>query len=137
MSSNLELVRAIYEAWGRGDFSSADWAHPQIEYVGGDGFGGTRLGLQGMRQSFLDWIRVWRDWTVTAEDYLELDGNRILVLFYSKARMKESAIEGVWVEHRGASLFFVRDQLVTRIVQYYDRDRAFADLGLRSEGDAT
>jgi hypothetical protein len=29
---NVEIVRSIHRAWEKGDFSSADWADPDIEY---------------------------------------------------------------------------------------------------------
>ena len=33
---NVQLVRSIYEPWGRGDFRSVEWAHPEIEFVMAD-----------------------------------------------------------------------------------------------------
>jgi hypothetical protein len=34
---NVELVRSIGAAWERGDYRSAEWAHPEIEFVLADG----------------------------------------------------------------------------------------------------
>jgi hypothetical protein len=34
---NLELVRSIYAAWERGDYTSTEWAHPEIEFGFADG----------------------------------------------------------------------------------------------------
>jgi hypothetical protein len=130
MSENLDLVGSIYADWGRGDFSSLAWAHPEIEYVNSGVYAQDWHGHGGMVDGFRDWIRVWSDWTVRAERFIEVDSHRVLVLFDSSARMKGSSPQSVRMTQCGATLFHLRDNLVTRIAQYSDRASALADLGL-------
>lgn len=135
-SANLELVRSIYTAWERGDFSSANWAHPDIEYVHADGLTvGCWTGVAGMTQAFLDFINAWQDWSVEAEDLRELDGERVLVLFRLSGHGKASGLEIGQMGSKGANLFHVRAGKVTRLVQYLDRELAFVDVGLAAPFD--
>jgi hypothetical protein len=66
----------------------------------------------------------------------ELDDGRILVLLRFRGRGKTSGLELGAVAKPGANLVDVHDGKVTRIVVYFDTDRAFADLGLSPEGHA-
>ena len=133
MSANLDLVRSIFAAYERGDYSRTDWADPQIEYVITDGPApGSWTGLARMAEASRDWVSAWRDWHAEAEEYRELDGQRVLVLLHTTARGKTSGVE---IDQMRANLFHIRGGKVTRIVAYWDRDRALADLGLAPEGD--
>ena len=106
-SSNLDLVRSIVAAWERGNFHSTEWADPEIEYVIVDGPApGRWTGLTDMQEGARQYLRGW------AELRVEVD-----------ARIA-----------KGAWLFHVVDERVRRVVRYWDRDRAFADLGLAPEG---
>jgi ketosteroid isomerase-like protein len=130
-SANVDLVRSICAAWERGDFSSAGWAHPEIEFVIADGpTAGRWTGLAGATESFRGMLHAWEGFRVSAAEYLELDGERVLALIDRRGRGKTSGLELGELKTSGAILFQVRDGKVTRLVHYYDRERAFADLGL-------
>jgi ketosteroid isomerase-like protein len=129
---NLELVRSIYAAWEDGDFALAEWADPEIEYVGIDGPDPESVkGLAEMARSFRAWLSTWEEFRLEAIEYRELDPGRVLVLDRSSGRGKTSGIDLGRIESQGAWLFHVRDGRVTRMVRYLDRDRALEALGLR------
>jgi ketosteroid isomerase-like protein len=128
MSENLDLVRSIYAAIGHGDFGSADWAHPEIEYVRADGFEPDSLiGRDGLIAAMRSLFGALEGFRIEAEDYRELDAERVLVLTNASARGKAS---GLAVGQKGAEVFEIQAGKVTRIVTYIDRANALADLGL-------
>ena len=130
----MELVRSIYAAWGRGDFSSVAWAHPEVEYVFADGpTPGHWTGVAEMREASHDWVSAWEDWHATAEEIRELDAERVLVLFRLGGRAKASGLDVGQVGAKGAGVLHVRDGKVTKLVCWWDRRHAFADLGLAPE----
>ena len=131
MPENLDLVRSIFAGWERGDFSSAEWAHPEIEFgiVGGHSPGNWR-GLAGMARGFRDWLSAWEEFRVEADEYRELDDERVLVLLYVSGRGKISGVQLGELGTRGANLFHIRSRKVTRLVLHWDPDLALADLGL-------
>jgi ketosteroid isomerase-like protein len=87
---------------------------------------------KGFNEGFLS---AWEDVRIGADAYRELDGERVLVLIHRSGRGKASGLELAQVRSEGALLFHIRDGKVRRIAVYWDRERAFTDLGL-SEQDA-
>ena len=133
-SANLDLVRSIYDGWARGDFSSVEWAHPEIEYIFADGpHPGTWTGLAGMARGNRDFLAAWEDWRIEADEYRALDYERVLVFTRMSGRGKTSGLELGPMRDLGATLFQVRLAKVTRLTLYWDRNRALVDLGLTSE----
>jgi ketosteroid isomerase-like protein len=129
VSENVDLVRSIYAAIERGDYGSADWAHPQIEYVLADGpEPGSFTGRAGMAQAMRSMFSALADVRTRAEEYRVVDAVRVLVLARGSGRGKAS---GVQSENRTAEVFEIHDGKVTRIVNYFDREHALADLGLK------
>jgi hypothetical protein len=131
VSENLELVRSIYAAWERGDVSSTEWAHSEIEFVIADGpRPGTWTGLAGMKEGWRTFLDAWDGFHAEADEYRVIDDARVLVLDSFSGRGKLSGLEVGAIYTQGALVFQLRDRLVTHLALYLDRDRALADLGL-------
>ena len=130
-SANLDLVRSIYADWERGDFSRADWAHPEFEYVvvgGPEPVSG--IGLAGMAEAMRGVLSAWEDHCIEAVECRELDEERVLVFTRARGRGKASGLDFAQIRAEATDVFHIRDGKVTRLVLHFDRDRALADLGL-------
>jgi ketosteroid isomerase-like protein len=83
-----------------------------------------------MASVFRSWLSAWRGWRLVADEYLEVDGERVLVPYRFTGRGKTSGMEVGELRTLGAHVFQIRDGKVARLTVYADRDRALADLGL-------
>jgi ketosteroid isomerase-like protein len=138
-SANLELVRSIYADLERGDFgrvfqAASEWAHSEFEWVIADGpTAGSFTGVAEAEESAYGMLAAWEEFRFEVEEYRALDDERVLVLEHRRGRGKGSGAE---TGTKAASVSHFRDGKVTRLVMYWERDHAFADLGLAPEGDA-
>ena len=131
MSENLDLVRSIYADWERGDFSVTGWADPDLLFGTLDGVSpGTTRGLAASGSAWREALRDYDEFRAHAEEYRELDGERVLVFHRFGGRGKRSGIGVDAMGSKGACLFHVVDAKVTKLLLYVERSNALADLGL-------
>jgi ketosteroid isomerase-like protein len=130
-SPNLDLVRSICAEWERGRYSSVEWMHPEGELViedipGSGSWKGVGAGVAAWRE----FLEAWEGHQIEVDEYRELDAGRVLTLGAFKARGKASGVDVEQLRTTGANVFHLRDGKVIKLVIYFDRGHAFADLGL-------
>jgi ketosteroid isomerase-like protein len=128
VSENLDLVRSIYAEWEREEFPARpDWADPHIEFVVPDGPEPSIRTGHASAPGIESFINLWETLRFEAEEYRELDDGSVLVISRMRGRGKGSGVE---VDQPRAGLFRVSNGKIIRLVLYWDRNRALADLGL-------
>jgi len=129
--TNLDLVRSICAAWERGDYSSVEWAHPEIEYaIAGGLTPGRWTGVAAMRERSRDRLSAWEEFHIEVDEYRELDDKRVLALWEFRGRGKASGLDAAQMRATGAYLFQIRDDKVVGLT-YMDRESALAELSKR------
>jgi ketosteroid isomerase-like protein len=132
MSENLDVARAIFAQWDRGDYHSNEWAAPDIEFVIADGpEPGRWSGLDEMAKGWRNFLSTWEEgYRAVADEYREIDSERVLVTNDYSGRGKTSGMDVAQIGAKGATVLHLRAGKVTRLALYWDRQNAFADIGL-------
>ena len=126
---NVEVVRSIFARWELGDFTSAEWMHPEIEFVGADGIAARGIDELGGRWS--DFLGIWDHFVVLSEEMIDAGDEQVLVFvrFQGRGRGSRTPIE----DFSGANLFSLREGKVVRLVLYSDKSEALKAAGLANE----
>ena len=125
---NLELVRSIYERWDRGDYSSIEWADPEIEWSAPGGLDPEPThGIEAMGRAWGDWLGQFEQFESHAIEYIENE-DQVVVLTRFGGRGKGSGVP--LEEMPGAARFRIRDGKVVELAIYVDPEWALRDAGI-------
>jgi hypothetical protein len=119
-SANLELVRSLYTPCGR---------ETSVRERG--------KGMAGMEEHVWSMLGAWEGFRLNADEYRELEPDRILVLVEVSGRGKASGLDLSGTPAQGAHILRVRGGQVTRSDFCWDRDHALADLGFAAHPEAS
>ena len=127
---NVEIVRAMYEHWARGDFP-ASFFDPDVEHsrIGADtpDMEGEWRGVENLSRAMAEYLHAFSDLRIEAESIIDLGDDRVLVLSRHAARGK---LSGVPIDHEIGDLFTLRAGKVARYDSYWDRSDAMRAVGL-------
>ena len=127
---NVEVVRAIIEAWSAGDFARARAAmHPDIAWYDPPQQPGQllRRGHAGVEESIRNWLGAWEDWRYEPGEMLDA-GDQVLVIGRQSGRGKGSQVE---VSADLFHLWTIRNGMAVEMRMFMERDEALSAAGLR------
>src|SRR5262245_57579384 len=126
---NVEIVRAIYRAYGHGDYRAAfEHMDKGIEWVGPPDISnsGVAWGHEGVRRSMANWVGTWEDLHFELRELIDC-GDQILAAGFQRGRGKGSGVE---VSEEIFSVWTVRAGKVVRQRMFRDRNQALEAAGV-------
>jgi ketosteroid isomerase-like protein len=125
--ANVEVVKRIFEAWGRGDFSSVEWADPEIEFSipGPDPY--VHRGVEAAGRAWAEFLDAFEDLSIVGEEFHDA-GDKVIVeqTFRGKGKGSGIPIDDI----PGAAVLTLRDGKVIRFQGYVTLAEALASAGL-------
>lgn len=128
-----EELRRLFDEWAKGNLLALqDVADPGIEWEWAPEmaslFGGPRTyrGLAEIWAATKEWLEPWEHYWMTADEFIELDENRVLVLMVIHGR----AHSGNELDQRVAAIWTMRDDKAIAVRYYMSRAEALEAAGV-------
>jgi ketosteroid isomerase-like protein len=125
--ANVEVVKAIFRDWERGDFTSVDWADPEIEFTIPGPDRHVHRGIESMARAWADWLGVFDDLSIVGAAFYDAD-DKVVVEQIFRGTGKGSGIP--IDEIRGATVVTLRDGKVIRFEGHVTLEEALASAGI-------
>ena len=125
---NVEIVRGIYEHWGRGDFETTDVLDEHALMVVRPEFPdtGTYLGHEGFGEYTRGFLEPWSQITIEAEEVIPA-GDSVIVAVRQRG---EGEASGAVTEFRYFHLWTFRGGRAIRLETIRERSQALEAAGL-------
>ena len=127
---NVEVVRAAYDAFERGDLETVSQLHdPSIEWHTSveDPDAAIHRGPAAVRHYFEGYLETFPGLRADLEQCVEAPGDRVLAATHYRGRARASGMDMDW---RQWLLYTVDDGLIVRVDEYFDREVALEAAGL-------
>jgi ketosteroid isomerase-like protein len=126
--ANVAVVRRMFEAFLRSDAETALAAFdPEVEWDGTNlPDGKISRGIDAVNDHVARWAEMWETWECELEDVIDVDDDRVIVLFRERGRSKA----GLEVDELHAELYMVRDGKIVSRKAFSDGYRALVETGL-------
>jgi hypothetical protein len=133
---NIELVRAWHRAAAESRIEDLlALTHPDFEMTEASVLPGAVhvKGREGLRSYSYGWRKNWSAWEWREEEVLELPPDRVIVDATLRLKGLRSSI---WVEHRWAYLFVIRDGLILRDDGFQSKEELLDSVDAASDSAA-
>jgi ketosteroid isomerase-like protein len=125
---NVEIVRRMWDATlGDDPVSALSFYDPDVEWDGTNlPDGKVARGHEAIVDHILRWAEMWDDWTVEPEQFIDVGGEQVIVVFRETGRSES----GLRMDERHAELYRLRDGKVVYRKGFSDPAEALEAGGL-------
>jgi ketosteroid isomerase-like protein len=128
---NVEVIRTAYEAFDRGDLEAVSRLHARtIEWQTSveDPDAATHRGRVAVRRYIEGYMETFPGLRADLEECVEVPNDRVLATVRYTGRARASGMDMDW---RQWLVYTIKDGMIVRAAEYFDRDQALEAAGLK------